>query len=88
MCDVSAQNRTRYMGNVCIKVAGNSKTNHVTESWPQGSRGRYANELINMQNRYISSTKGSISIIFGHKNQGPKLCLCVQHMGSKVNKRS
>ena len=62
------KNDKTWMGGVCAKVAGNVKTNHVTEYWPQGSRVRYANELINMQKHYNSSTKVAMNVKFGHKN--------------------
>ena len=40
------KNGQTSIGGVCAKVAGNEETNHMTEYWPQGSRVRYANELI------------------------------------------
>ena len=67
------KNDKTWTGNACAKVAGNVKTNHVTEYWPQGSRLRYANELINMQKHYNSSTKVGIYVKFGHKNHWTKL---------------
>ena len=40
------KNGKTWIGSVCVIVAGNEETNHVTKSWPQGSRVSYANELI------------------------------------------
>ena len=92
------KNGSTWIGGVCAKVAGNVKTNHVTKYWPQGSRVKYANELINMQKHYYSSTKAGFSLKFGHKNHWIKLYYpCVQccakrsiwgHLGVKSNRSS
>ena len=74
------KNDKTWIGDVCAKVAGNYDTNHVTEYWPHRSRVRYANELINMQKHYNSSTKVGIYVKFGHKNHWIKLYYpCAQH---------
>ena len=80
------KNDKTWMGDVCAKVAGNVKTNHVTEYWPQGSRVRYANELINMQKHYNSSTKVDIYVKFGHKNHWIKLYYSCAQYGVKRSK--
>ena len=77
------KNGKTSIGGVCAKVAGNEETNHVTEYWPQGSRVRYANELINMQKHYNSSTKVGISVKFGHKNHLIKLYYSCTQYGVK-----
>ena len=65
---INLKNDKTWIGDVCAKVAGNCKTNHVTEYWVQRSRVRYANELINMQKHYSSATKVVIFVKFGDKN--------------------
>ena len=80
------KNGKTLIGGVCAKVAGNVETNHVTEYWPQGSRVRYANELINMQKHYNSSTKAGISLKFGHNNHCIRLYYAPAQCGVKRSK--
>ena len=80
------KNDKNWMGGVCAKVAGNVKTNHVTEYWPQGSRVRYANELINMQKHYNSATKVAINVKFGDKSHWIKLYHSCAQYGVKRSK--
>ena len=58
----------------------------MTEYWPQGSRVRYANELINMQKHYNSATKVAINVKFGDKNHWIKLYYSCAQYGVKRSK--
>ena len=58
----------------------------MTEYWPQGSRVRYANELINMQKHYNSATKVAINVKFGDKNHWIKLYHSCAQYGVKRSK--
>ena len=80
---IHLKNDKTWIGDVCAKVAGNCKTNRVTEYWVQRSRVRYANELINMQKHYNSSTKIVIHVRFSYKHHWIKLSYLYAQCGVK-----
>ena len=82
MLIVSQKGKT-WEGDVYAKVSGNVETNHVIEYWHQGSCVRYANELINMQKHYNSSTKIVIHVRFSYKHHWIKLSYLYAQCGVK-----